>query len=166
MKKTIPSPFAYSQPAKPFEQVVGSAGISTGTSAVIDPLLFEFGEPTAPEVHPAPHFKPIGDIVERWNRDSKRRQSLEDARRWVARKVLSDEGETVRTMRLQKGWSQVQLAARLGTSQSHVARIERGTENLSLDTCRRLCIALGVDMNTLDSALKRQEQSIHQASVR
>jgi transcriptional regulator with XRE-family HTH domain len=66
-------------------------------------------------------------------------------------------GDTVKTLRLRRGWSQTQLAEAIGSSQSHVARIERGRENLSIQTCRRLCEALGVDMNTLDAALRRQE---------
>jgi hypothetical protein len=28
---------------------------------------------------------------------------------------------------------------------------------LSIETCRRLCVALGINMNTLDEALRRQE---------
>lgn len=68
-----------------------------------------------------------------------------------------EDGDTVRTLRLRKGWSQARLAAELGTSQSHIARIERGTENLTIETCRKLSRALRIDLNTLDRALKRQE---------
>jgi transcriptional regulator with XRE-family HTH domain len=60
-------------------------------------------------------------------------------------------------LRLRKGWSQTQLANELGTSQPHIARIERGTENVTIETCRRLCRVLGIDMNRLDAALRRQE---------
>ena len=63
----------------------------------------------------------------------------------------------MRTLRLRKGWSQSRLAKALETSQSHVARIERGTENLTIETCRKISKALEIDMNTLDQALKRQE---------
>jgi transcriptional regulator with XRE-family HTH domain len=63
----------------------------------------------------------------------------------------------VRALRLRRGWSQSQLAEAIKTSQSHIARIERGTENVTIQTCRRLCAALGIDMNTLDQALRRQE---------
>lgn len=166
MKTTIRSPFASSPPTTPFEQLVGPAAISTGTSAIIEPLVFEFGEPVGPVAPSPPRFKPVADIVERWNQDPKRRQSLEDARRWFAKTALSDEGDTVRTLRLHKGWSQAQLASHLGTSQSHVARIERGTENLALDTCRRLCDVLGVDMNSLDQALRRQEEILRMSGTR
>jgi transcriptional regulator with XRE-family HTH domain len=61
-------------------------------------------------------------------------------------------------LRLRKGWSQARLAAEIGTSQPHVARIERGTENLAIGTCRKLCAALDIDLNTLDRALRRQEK--------
>ena len=63
----------------------------------------------------------------------------------------------MRAFRLRKGWSQTRLAEELSTSQSHVARIERGTENLTIETCRKLSTVLGIDLNTLDQALKRQE---------
>jgi len=82
---------------------------------------------------------------------------LEEGRRWVARTFYGEEGDTVRTLRLRKGWSQTRLAEALGTSQSHVARIERGTENLTIETCRKLGMVLDVDMNTLDAMLRRQE---------
>jgi len=63
----------------------------------------------------------------------------------------------VHTLRLRKGWSQARLAAELGTSQSYIARIERGKENLTVKTCRKLSWALGIDLNTLDQMLRRQE---------
>jgi ribosome-binding protein aMBF1 (putative translation factor) len=106
----------------------------------------------------------IDALVERWSANPKRRAALADARRWVADSVYPDEGETVRTLRLRRGMSQAHLAKTVGTSQPHVARIERGTENLMIDTCRRLSAALGVDMNTLDAALRRQEE-LSQSSV-
>jgi transcriptional regulator with XRE-family HTH domain len=82
---------------------------------------------------------------------------LAEARTELSEELLLDGASTLRTMRLQKGLSQTKLAAMLGTSQSHVARIERGTENVSIQTCRKLREALGVDMNALNEALLRQE---------
>jgi transcriptional regulator with XRE-family HTH domain len=101
-------------------------------------------------------------LVSEWEKDDKRRAAIEDARRWAADTFHSEDGDTVRTLRLRRGWSQVRLAEELGTSQSHIARIERGTENLAIETCRKLAHALEIDLNTLDQALKRQE-SIAQA---
>jgi len=82
---------------------------------------------------------------------------LEEARQWVADTLHVEDGDTVRTIRLRKGWSQTRLATEISTSQSHVARIERGTENLAVGTCRKLCSALEIDMNALDKALRHQE---------
>jgi len=123
-------------------------------------VVFNFEDFSAPKVETPARHKPIGEIVGRWAKDEKRRAALERGRQWVADTIHAGDGDTVRTLRLRKGWSQAQLATELGTSQPHVARIERGTENLAIDTCRRLCLALGVDMNSLDQALRRQEALI------
>ena len=43
-------------------------------------------------------------------------------------------GETVEHMRLEKGWTQEELAHEVGSSQSAIHRIEKGGQNVSLDT--------------------------------
>ena len=99
----------------------------------------------------------VDDLVAIWEQNPERQSALANARQWVADTFYSDGGDTVRTLRLRKGWSQARLAEALGTSQSHVARIERGRENLAIKTCRRLCEALEITLDGLDQALRRQE---------
>lgn len=53
-------------------------------------------------------------------------------------------GSGVRSARVAKGWTQVQLARATGLAPNTVARVERGELGVSLDAALRLCAALGV----------------------
>ena len=83
--------------------------------------------------------------------------ALREGRQWIADSFYASDGDTLRTLRLKKGLSQSSLAKLLNTSQPHIARIERGNGGLLIETCRKLCEALDVDLNTLDAALRCQE---------
>lgn len=137
------------------EQVVGNVSIATTikTKAAVFNIEARFKEVVTPVKHTS-----IDDIVNEWSQDDDMREALENARLWYAEQYHAEDGVTIRTIRLKKKWSQAKLADEIGSSQSHIARIERGTENLSIETCRRLCVALDIDMNTLDCALKNQER--------
>ncbi len=52
-------------------------------------------------------------------------------------------GETVEQMRLEKGWTQEELAEAVGSSQSAIHRIEKGGQNISLEMIKKLSEALG-----------------------
>ena len=52
-------------------------------------------------------------------------------------------GEAIMRLRLEKGWTQAELARRAGTSQSAVHRIEKGLQNVSLDMVKRLSDVFG-----------------------
>lgn len=164
MTQATPSASASSAPTKSFEKVVSQPGTATETTSRTRCQVFAFEAYTTPRPQPPAKHKAIGQLVGEWEQDGKRRAAMEKARRWVAETFQGEDGDTVRTLRLCKGWSQIRLAEALETSQSHVARIERGTENLTIETCRKLTKALEIDMNTLDQALKRQEaEAIAQA---
>ena len=49
-------------------------------------------------------------------------------------------------LRKKKHISQAQLAKKIGTKQSNVARIESGQQNLSIDTLEKIAGALGSDL--------------------
>ena len=52
-------------------------------------------------------------------------------------------------LRLSKGWSQEELARRLQTKQSAIARLESGTALPSLSTVKRVAEALDADLEVL-----------------
>ncbi|MSW64605.1 MAG: helix-turn-helix domain-containing protein, partial [Actinobacteria bacterium] len=58
-------------------------------------------------------------------------------------------GTLVRDARRHHGLTQTQLAERLGTSQSAVARIEQGAQNLTLELLGRLSAALDSELITV-----------------
>jgi len=60
----------------------------------------------------------------------------------VSDEYLKQIGALVRDARKQRGLTQTQLAEALGTSQSAVARIEQGKQNVSLEMLARIGTAL------------------------
>ena len=154
MTQSTPSASASSTPTKSFEKVFGESGAATSRTRC-QVFAFEAYTTPPPEV-PAKHSS-ISQLTAEWEQDADGRSALEEGRQWVVDAFYGEDGDTVRTLRLRKGWSQARLAEVLATSQPHVARIERGTENLTIETCRKLARALGIDLNALDQALKRQE---------
>src|SRR5215208_6398893 len=58
-------------------------------------------------------------------------------------------GSLVRDARRHRGLTQQQLADRLGTSQSAIARIEQGGQNLTLELLGRLSVALDSELINL-----------------
>ena len=60
------------------------------------------------------------------------------------------------TARQEGGFSQTEIAARMGTSQSAVARLERGDVDARLSTLERYAAALG---RTVDWQVRPHEES-------
>jgi predicted transcriptional regulator len=63
-------------------------------------------------------------------------------------------GELVRETRVRKGLTQRALALRAGTSQSAVARIERGEEELTWPRFRALMVSMGEEPTVTSQPLK------------
>jgi ribosome-binding protein aMBF1 (putative translation factor) len=154
MTKITQSAGAFSRPIRSFDKAVGQVVETTSRTRC---QVFSFEAYAAPQPSVPPRHTTISQLVEEWEGDGQGRSALEAGRRWVADTLYGEDGATVRTLRLRKGWSQTRLAEALRTSQSHVARIERGTENLTIETCRKLAKALDIDLNALDLALRRQK---------
>lgn len=61
-------------------------------------------------------------------------------------------GETVEHMRLEKGWTQGELAEAVGSSQSAIHRIEKGGQNVSLEMIKKLSEALGKQILSINDS--------------
>lgn len=111
-----------------------------------------------PESAPLPDgFEDIDDVVAQAESDSRHAPYLEKARRDLADRE-PDRIKGLAALRLRKGWSQKRLAAEVGTSQPHIARLEIGHEDILMETARRLAAALGVSIADIDAALLAREQ--------
>lgn len=121
-------------------------------SAASPCLVYKFPDYQTALCAPA-RTKSVTDLIDRWGRNDTRKEGLKRARAQLARITGSNDELTIRSIRLEAGLSQTDLARSIGTSQPHIARIERGSAEPTLDTCRRLARALGVDLNTIDRAL-------------
>ena len=62
-------------------------------------------------------------------------------------------GRRLRNLREQRGWTQVELAERLGLDRSYLADIERGNRNVSLVNLNLLAIEFGISLSRLFSRL-------------
>ncbi|QQZ64487.1 helix-turn-helix transcriptional regulator (plasmid) [Paenibacillus sonchi] len=54
-------------------------------------------------------------------------------------------GELIRLHRKMAGWTQEQLAERVGTSFSYIGALERGERNMTVDTLESIASALQID---------------------
>lgn len=84
---------------------------------------------------------------------------MAEARAWVAEGVLTEEGDTLRTLRLKRNLNQTQFAALLGTTQAQVARLEKGNTDPQRSTCKKLREVLGISADQLEEILDRQEKA-------
>lgn len=99
-------------------------------------------------------FVSIDAIVDELEATPTGRRKMASARRWAGRRVYAGQPATLAAFRLARGLSQKQLAERLGTSQSYVARLEAGQIDPQFSTVRRVCAELGIDLARFARALE------------
>jgi len=68
-------------------------------------------------------------------------------RGYAKAKLAVEVGERVRTAREAAGLNQRELAARMGTSQAAIARLEAGGVGATLTTLQRVAQALGLELS-------------------
>jgi transcriptional regulator with XRE-family HTH domain len=62
-------------------------------------------------------------------------------------------GRKVRKLRLQRGWTQVEMAEKLGLDRSYLADVERGKRNISVLNLELIAEGLGLSLSQLFSKL-------------
>jgi len=61
--------------------------------------------------------------------------------------------ELIRLQRKKRGWTQIELALSMGSSQSRIAKMETGDPSTSLDLMLKALIRLGISKHELGDAL-------------
>jgi ribosome-binding protein aMBF1 (putative translation factor) len=125
----------------------------TNTAKVITP---DFDGYVGKKVKIPDNHSSFDELIQEWEQQDQKK--VKEARAWLVDAFYTEDGDTIKTIRLRKGWSQTQLADAIGSKQPHIVRIERGTENVVFHTMLKLCNVLEIDMNTLAKALCRQEE--------
>ncbi len=62
-------------------------------------------------------------------------------------------GRKVRKLRMQSGWTQVDMAEKLGLDRSYLADVERGKRNISVLNLELIAEGLGLSLSQLFSRL-------------
>lgn len=101
----------------------------------------------------------IDELISEWSEDAAFAEQISQARRRFAR---AEHGgvQTIKSVRLALGLSQMDVAKCLKTSQSHIARIENGNACPTIETGKKLAAVLKVDMNTLTKLLPNANEEI------
>ncbi len=73
--------------------------------------------------------------------------------RWMAEDIRIRFGIRLRKLRLKRGWTQVQMAERLGLDQSYLADVERGKRNISILNLEVIANGFGISISQLFSRL-------------
>jgi DNA-binding XRE family transcriptional regulator len=105
-------------------------------------------------------FKRIGDYVAELEATPEGAAGMREARARLGR-VIQDSGPpTLRSMRLALGLSQTQLAAKVGTSQPQIARIEAGRPDPTYDTFVRIAGALEAAVTDVVAAFGESRKAV------
>ncbi|MBI6849073.1 helix-turn-helix transcriptional regulator [Pseudomonas syringae] len=116
-------------------------------------LALNFSPPAAS--HNSKHTD-FDDLLAELEADPKNAKDMADAGSWAADFLYPGEAETLRTARLRKGLSQKQLASLIGTSQPHIANLEKSGNDVMLSTAVKLCAALDIEFGCLPGMIDHQ----------
>ena len=102
-------------------------------------------------------FVDIDTLVEQEEQNPQTAAAIADGRKIVAEQIYGTTNQPFSYYRLLKGWSQKQLADKVGTSQPYIARLETGGVDPQVGTLRRIAEALEVSVSALLDALPQRK---------
>lgn len=132
--------------------LTGEPSTSTATEPKGEIVYKEFGARPIPLANTVSFESLLGEL----ERDPDMAGRLGNARRNLAKQLHGDRSDTLAAARLAKGMSQSQLAQGAGTTQSYIARIERGQADPSTEMVTRIAGALGIDDMEAFRAIRNQ----------
>ena len=100
----------------------------------------------------------IDDLVAEFERSDEAAEAIAKGRQWVAKSFYSSQPSSIALLRLQKGWSQAELAKRASTSQSYIARLELGNVDPQVSTVKKLAKALGVPVTAVVESISPEDE--------
>lgn len=136
-------------PTKVFEEQPTS-------TAPCNVIYAEFPVPAKPPK--IPDAIDIDDLVAELEQSNEAAQAIAKGRQWVAKSFYNSQPSSIALLRLQKGWSQAELAKRASTSQSYIARIELGNVDPQVSTVKKLARALGVPVAAVMEAISPEDK--------
>lgn len=92
--------------------------------------------------------------------DTAFRSRMQEARVKLGADFYSNEHQTLAALRLARGYSQHQLAAAVGSTQPHIAKIESGFTNIYFSTAKNIADALGVSLDNFYAILNSQTELV------
>lgn len=143
-------------------QVTDSLAPLAATTKAPDMVVVEIASWKSPDFGLPANTIPLDKLVEKYESDPKRRAALQRARSQLAESLDHSQQKTLRTYRLEKGYSQAALAADISTTQAQIARIESGKQDVQIGTLVRFADALG--LNPLDAIRAFLEQRNSQST--
>ena len=130
-----------------FQYIESQPPITTTSSGAGNIIFCEFRQGPSPVVPDA--AVDIDKFISDLEKDPESRGLIAQGRQWISRELYEDQPRSLKYLRLAKGLSQAQLASLVGTSQSHIARLESGTTEPQVSTVLKLADALAMEANEL-----------------
>ncbi|WP_321899984.1 helix-turn-helix domain-containing protein [Paraburkholderia heleia] len=92
----------------------------------------------------------IDDLISQQDDDTRRR--MVEAGKRLGSILEEKQPYSIKTLRLKKGWSQQELADKVGMSQPQIARLERSIGDPRISTIQRLAAALDANADEIVAA--------------